>query len=309
LVRSLGVSQVVVAVNKLDTVEWSKDRYDDIVDVLKPFLVQAGFAPKRTKFAPAAAMAGVNLAHRDGDDAALLRQWYDGPTLLDLLDQLEPPQRSLDAPLRIPLVNIFRGQTSTTSGVGVSGRIVSGVVQAGERLRVVPGDETAVVRLIEHEDNTVPWAPAGANVTMFLSNIDPIQLNVGSVLCPQSDIVPLATTFEAKIMIFDIQKPIIQGAAVELFHHARETPANITRLVSSLDRATGSIIKTSPRVLQKSSAAVVQITLRSASLSGTVSKPMPLPLEPFDVNKDMGRILLRSGGETVAAGVVTRIIE
>ncbi|KAG7097235.1 hypothetical protein E1B28_004606 [Marasmius oreades] len=80
LVRSLGVSQLIVAINKLDQVEWDKSRYDEVCEQLRPFLVQSGFQPSRTKFAPVGAMLGVNLASRDGDAGAKLRDWYDGPT-------------------------------------------------------------------------------------------------------------------------------------------------------------------------------------------------------------------------------------
>ena len=85
LVRSLGVSQVVVAVNKLDVVGWDESRYLEIVDALRPFLLQTGFQNSKMKFAPVAAMAGVNLVDRNGPDGAMLRKWYQGPTLIDLL--------------------------------------------------------------------------------------------------------------------------------------------------------------------------------------------------------------------------------
>lgn len=85
LVRSLGVSQVVVAVNKLDVVGWDRSRYTEIVDALKPFLLQTGFQNSKTKFAPVAAMSGMNLVDRGGADGAELRKWYKGPTLVDLL--------------------------------------------------------------------------------------------------------------------------------------------------------------------------------------------------------------------------------
>jgi len=85
LVRSLGVSQVIVAVNKLDMVGWDRSRYAEIVDALKPFLLQTGFQSSKTKFAPVAAMTGVNLVKRDGPHGTELRKWYNGPTLVDLL--------------------------------------------------------------------------------------------------------------------------------------------------------------------------------------------------------------------------------
>lgn len=141
-----------------------------------------------------------------------------------------PPARDILAPLRIPLSNVFK---SHGSGVAVSGRLCAGVVQVGEKLRILPGDETGVVKCrslflsqcsltdnfkaIEIEDASVPWAAAGSNVTLYLTAIDPVNLNIGSVLCPPGDLVPLATHFSARIIVFDIQVPITAGVSVVVF--------------------------------------------------------------------------------------------
>jgi elongation factor 1 alpha-like protein len=180
------------------------------------------------------------------------------------------------------------------------------VVQVGDRLRVLPGDETAAVKMIEVKEESVAWAAAGMNATLYLTSIDLVQLSIGSVLCPPTSLVPLATTFTARIIIFDIQIPIITGASIELFHHSRDVPATVSNLITTLDRGSGSIIKKKPRVLTKGTSAEVQITLRTQSLSGP-SVARPIPLESFSVNKDMGRILLRRGGETIGAGIVLEI--
>lgn len=88
-------------------------------------------------------MAGVNLLARDTPEAQPLKAWYKGPTLVALLDKLEPPTRDITAPLRFPIANVFKGQQG---GIAASGRVCGGLVQVGERLRVLPGDETAIVR-------------------------------------------------------------------------------------------------------------------------------------------------------------------
>ncbi|KAG1773867.1 P-loop containing nucleoside triphosphate hydrolase protein [Suillus occidentalis] len=299
LVRSLGVSQVIVAVNKLDQVNWDQSRFEEICGLLRVFLVQSGFPSSKTSFIPVSAMLGVNLVNRINADAAVLSKWYDGPTLVDLLDELEPPTREIASPLRLPISNVFKGQSS---GTGVTGRICGGVVQVGERLRVLPGDESAIVRLIDVEEQSVPWAAAGTNVTLYLTSIDPIHLSIGSVLCPPSDIVPLATVFTARIIVFDIQLPITTGASIELFHHSRDVPATISKLIATLDRASGVVTKQNPRVLTKGTSAEVEISLRAGTLSGPALSARPIPLEAFSVNKDMGRILVRRGGETISAG-------
>ncbi|KAF9246907.1 P-loop containing nucleoside triphosphate hydrolase protein [Melanogaster broomeanus] len=299
LVRSLGVSQVIVAVNKLDQVNWEQSRYDEICEQLRTFFTQSGFHSSKTRFVPVGAMLGVNLVERKAPEASAVSMWYKGPTLVDLLDKLEPPVRDIASPLRLPISNVFKGQSS---GTGVTGRICAGLIQIGERVRVLPGDETAIVKSIEVDERNLPWAVAGTNATLHLTAIDPIHLNIGSVLCPPTDLVPLAISFSARIIIFDIQLPIISGASVELFHHSRDVPATISKLVATLDRAVGSIAKRSPRVLTKGTSAEIEITLRGDTLSGPGAVARPIPIEPFSVNKDMGRILLRRGGETIAAG-------
>ncbi|KAG1842211.1 P-loop containing nucleoside triphosphate hydrolase protein [Suillus subluteus] len=304
LVRSLGVSQVIVAVNKLDQVNWDPSRFEEICGLLRAFLVQSGFPPSKTSFVPVSAMFGVNLVNCTDADASALSKWYKGPTLVDLLDKLEPPTREIASPFRLPISNVFKGQNS---GTGVTGRICGGVVQVGERLRVLPGDESAIVRLIDVEEQSVPWAAAGTNATLYLTSIDPIHLSIGSVLCPPSDIVPLATVFIARIIVFDIQLPITTGASIELFHHSRDVPATISKLIATLDRASGVVTKKNPRVLTKGTSAEVEISLRAGTLSGPALSARPIPLEPFSVNKDMGRILVRRGGETISAGIVVDI--
>jgi elongation factor 1 alpha-like protein len=106
---------------------------------------------------------------------------------------------------------------------------------------------------------------------------------------------------------------------VELFHHSRDLPATISKLVSTLDRASGKVIKRNPRcvlpldgegpltlfrVLTKGMSAEVQVALRpnGVSVGGSSSVVQPIPLEPFAQSKEMGRILIRRGGETIAAG-------
>ncbi|EGO01586.1 hypothetical protein SERLA73DRAFT_176962 [Serpula lacrymans var. lacrymans S7.3] len=305
LVRSLGVAQVIVAVNKLDQVNWDRSRYEEISELLRTFLTQSGFHPSKSKFVPVGAMLGVNLVNRTGPDAATLAAWYKGPTLVDLLDKLEPPLRDLTSPLRLPISNVFKGQGS---GIGATGRICGGIVQVGERVRVLPGDESAVVKLIDVEEESVPWAAAGTYATLYLTAIDPIHVNIGYVVCSTTDLVPLATVFTARIIVFDIQLPITAGASVELFHHSQDVPATISKLVTSLDRTSGAVLKKNPRVLTRGLSAEVEITIRPSSLSGPSSSTRPIPLERFSSSKDMGRILIRRGGETISAGIVLDII-
>lgn len=155
---------------------------------------------------------------------------------------------------------------------------------------------------IEVDEDSASYAVAGQNVTLYLSNIDPINLSIGTVLCPTSIPVPLVTKFTAQILVFDLQSPIIAGTPVELFHHSMNLPATISRLVSILEK--GQVVRERPRVLQKGTTAMVELSLRPSS-AGRISS---IPLETATDNKEMGRVLIRRNGETIAAGMVMELL-
>ncbi len=158
---------------------------------------------------------------------------------------------------------MFKGQGT---GTGVSGRLCTGVVQVGEQLRILPGDEAAVVKCmslcsviyrltdvfnaiaaISVDEESVTWAAAGSNATLYLTMVDPIHLNIGYVLCPPTNLVPLTSTFTARIIVFEIETPLTIGASVELFHHSYNVPATISKFLATLDKGTGNVIKKNPR--------------------------------------------------------------
>ncbi|KDN43787.1 hypothetical protein K437DRAFT_225393 [Tilletiaria anomala UBC 951] len=299
LVRSLGVQQLVVVVNKMDALDYEQQRFDNIVTTLKPFLAQTGFDVSKVSFVPCGAAVGENLSTRDPEGG--LQRWYTGPKLVEVLDKLDPPSRQLDSPLRMPVTNVFKGQTAIASGVGAAGRVISGIVQIGDRLRVVPGDETAIVRHIEQDGEPVPWAVAGANVTAYLSGIDQIHVNVGSVLCPPSSPVPLCTSVLAQVLVFQPTYPLVAGTNIEVFHHSANIAATLSELIVTIDKGSGAVLKRSPRVLAHGTSAQVRIALRAG---GSAGQSAGVPMEEFKQNKEMARILLRRNGETVAAGIV-----
>jgi len=94
LARGLGVSQLIVAVNKLDAVDWSQARFEEILGMLEPFLVENGFNAKRIQFVPTSGLTGVNVKDKPGKDVKL-SEWYKGPTLLEAIDSFAPAQRNV----------------------------------------------------------------------------------------------------------------------------------------------------------------------------------------------------------------------
>ncbi|KAI9091731.1 P-loop containing nucleoside triphosphate hydrolase protein [Phlyctochytrium arcticum] len=296
LIRSLGVSQLIVAVNKLDLVDWNKSRFDAIVEKLSAFLAQVGFRKQKLFFVPTSGFSGENLLKRENPD---LKSWYSGPTLIDQIDAFEPPERAIDKHFRLSISDFFKGGIGAggSGAVSVSGRIEAGNVQVGDAVLVMPINEKGTVRGLEVAEEPVKWAAAGDNVLMSLSGIDITHVNVGSVLCDPNAPIPVTTHIKAQIVTFEIQIPLTIGVPVVFHHQSLSEQATITKLVSLLNKSTGEVTKKNPRALAKNATAIVEIKTNR-----------PLCIDTFRDSKDMGRFLLRAGPVTVAAGIVLEIL-
>ena len=118
---------MVVAVNKMDesSVKWSKDRYNEIVTTLKPFISSCGYDPEKDCiYLPLSALAGENIKDPVSKTTC---PWYQGPTLLEVLDNLELPPRNPDGPLRIPVLDKMKDR-----GAVIFGKVESGTVKVGD---------------------------------------------------------------------------------------------------------------------------------------------------------------------------------
>ncbi|KAI9306656.1 P-loop containing nucleoside triphosphate hydrolase protein [Cunninghamella echinulata] len=295
LARSLGVKQLVIAVNKLDVMEWDQGRFDEIVNKLSVFLLQAGYKKNDLTYVPVSGLTGENLISPSQDKR--LTQWYHGPSLLEAIDSIQPPTRLINKPFRMSVTDFFKGGFTSSGGISVGGSIDSGTIQIGEQVMVVPGNEVGIVKSIQANEENVSWGAAGDSILMTILGLDLLNLNTGSVLCNPLEPVPVTTTFTAQIVVFDIKIPITSGFPVILHHQSLNEPASIIKLISTLDKSTGEVIKRNPRHLSKGATAKVKIQLSHR----------PIPLETFKDNKQLGRIMLRKGGETVAAGVVDEV--
>ncbi|TPX66955.1 hypothetical protein SpCBS45565_g04109 [Spizellomyces sp. 'palustris'] len=302
LLRSLGVTQLIVAVNKLDVVglhakvDWSKTRFDEISEKLSHFLSQVGFRKQKVTFIPTSGYTGENLVKRASDK---LKAWYSGSTLVEQIDAFEAPQRAVDKPFRLSIADYFKGGIGAGGGgaVSVSGRIEAGSVQVGEVVLVMPINEYGTVRALEVSEEAVKWAAAGDSVLMSLTGVEIAHINVGSILCDPSAPVAVTSHFRAQIVTFDIQIPLTIGVPVVLHHQSLTEQSTITKLSALLNKSTGETIKKNPRALPKNVTAVVEI-----------KTSRPVCLETFKDSKELGRFMLRAGPVTVAAGIVLEIL-
>jgi elongation factor 1 alpha-like protein len=292
LVRSLGVSQLAVVVNKLDNVKWDQKRYKEIKEKLSHFLKQTGFKDSDVTFVPCSGLTGENLCKKSEQP---LLAWYSGPCLVDVIDKFKSPERPISKPCRITIADIFKGQVA---GVCISARIDAGFVTTGQKMMILPSAEPCSVKSISLNDESTEKAFAGDNVVIILLGCDVNNFNIGSVICDPSFPVPVSSKFEAKIVVFNsVHIPITKGFPVVIHFGSSSEQAVVKKLVSQINRSTGEVMKNRPRCLFKNSSGVVVIE---------VSRP--ICLEKYKDNKDLGRFMLRSSGNTIAAGLIDQIM-
>ncbi|KAJ5479112.1 hypothetical protein N7530_004621 [Penicillium desertorum] len=278
LVRSMGVQKIVVAVNKMDTVQWDRERFEEIEQQISAFLTTAGFQDSNISFVPCSGVLGDNISRRTNDPHA---SWYTGRTLIEELETSEPYTHALEKPLRMTIGDVFRG--GVQSPLSISGRIDAGSLQMGDHILIMPSGETATVRSLEVDSQPSDWAVAGQNVVLNIANIDPIHLRSGDVVCRPSSPIPTITSFTAKVLAFEHLMPM----QVDVHRGRLHVPGRISKLVASLDKASGAAIKKRPKIVGPG--VVVRVV---------VEMDQAVPLEAPT------RIVLRAGGSTVAAGLL-----
>ncbi|XP_069462838.1 HBS1-like protein isoform X1 [Ambystoma mexicanum] len=293
LVRSLGVTQLAVAVNKMDQVSWEHERFKEITSKLGHFLKQAGFKETDVAYIPTSGLGGENLITKS--QLSELTQWYKGPCLTEQIDSFKSPQRSVEKPFRLCASDVFKDQGA---GFCVTGKIEAGYVQTGDKLLAMPPNESCTVKGITLHDEPVDWAAAGDQVSLTLTGMDIIKINVGCVFCGTKEPIRACTRFRARVLIFNFEIPITQGFPVLLHYQTISEPATITKLVSVLHKSSGEVVKKKPKCLTKGQNALIELQTHR-----------PIAIELYKDFKELGRFMLRYSGSTIAAGVVTEIKE
>ena len=279
LVRSMGVQRIVIAVNKFDSMNWVKDRFDEISQQVSAFLTSAGFLPKNLAFVPCAGITGDNIVRKTENPKA---SWYTGPSLLSLLEASEPISRALEKPLRLTIDDIFRG--GVQNPLSVSGRLEAGTAQTGDAVLIVPANQTATIKGLEVDSEPADWAVAGQNTILHLVNIEAKYLKSGDVICPPATPIKCVTSFIVKALAFEHITPM----HCEVLRGRLHAPGRVTQLVAQLDKASGQIVKgRKPRLIKPGSVARLLVEVDD-----------PIPLEQGQ------RVILRAGGETMGAGLV-----
>lgn len=293
LVKTAGVQRLIVVVNKMDeaTVQWQQSRYDEIQGKLTPFLRSAGFNPKTDiKYIPVSAFAGHNLKERVPKSVC---DWYDGPSLLEYLDNLELGDRKISAPLKMPISEKYNDM-----GTVVVGKLEAGKIKKGDSLMLMPNKTTVeAVAIFNEQEEEVPAAISGDNVRVKLKGVDHEDVSVGFVLSDPVNPVHVATHFEAQLAILEHRNIICAGYSAVVHCHTVSQEASLAALLHYYDKKTGKKSRRGP-----------QFAKRGMKIIALVELAAPICVERFKDYPQLGRFTLRDEGRTVAIGKVTKLI-
>lgn len=283
--RALGVTNLVICINKMDVVNYDKDVFNSICEQLQAFL--RGFGAENIAFIPTSAQLGENIL-----DHAPVMCWYEGPTVIEALNNLTPPPHTFDNFVLTPFDTSDHG-----SEVVVVGCVDDGFVCVGDKVKIVPLDQIAIVKNIQVADKNVEHAFPGSIATILINTkLTSDAVVVGSALCSPQNSLPSEMEFTARVVTFDTDTPIKIGSYLVFHRNAADASVRVAKIFGLVDKNTKQITKKNPIIVPKNSCAMIHFELNA-----------PLPLEVYDRSHLFGRFILRSNGMTVAFGSITSI--
>jgi sulfate adenylyltransferase subunit 1 len=280
----LRVGQVVLAVNKMDLVDYAEDVFDRIVTEFAAAAASLrldGFVP-----IPVAALVGDNVVERSTH-----MDWYTGPSLLEFLEQVTP-RAAENVGGRFPVQVVIRPQTAEYPDYrGYAGRVEGGPLAVGDKVVVLPGGRATTIAGIDTPDGGLADAPPGRSVTLRLS--DDIDIARGDLIALDRDPRPAVVRELTATVCWLVPEALRPGARLLLRHTTRQVLAIVDSIESRLDVA--SLTRTDADELGLND--IGTIRLRTAE---------PVMVDPYEVNRSTGAFLLvdESSGATVAAGMV-----
>ncbi|KAK4055436.1 translation termination factor GTPase eRF3 [Microbotryomycetes sp. JL221] len=294
LVKTAGITKLVVVVNKMDdpTVNWDKERYDEIVTKLSPFLKGSGYNLKTdVVFIPVSGFTGANLKENVDRKVA---SWVEGVSLLNYLDTMELMDRKNNAPLMIPISEKY-----SDMGTIIVGKIESGQLRKGSNLVLMPNKNAVSVSAIYNElEEEIDAAYCGDNIRVRLRGVEDDEISTGFVLTSPKAPVHTVTQFEAQLVILDHKNIITAGYGAIMHVHTLSEEVTLNALLHYYDKKTGRKSRRPPQFAKKG--------MKVIALLETTA---PVCVEKFSEHPQLGRFTLRDEGKTVAIGKITKLIE
>ncbi len=289
LAKTLGVPQIIIAVNKMDATMpegYSEEVYNKVKVEVGKLLRMVGVNPADTPFIPVSALKGDNTTKGSQNN---MKSWYKGDSLLDALNKLKEPPKPTGKPLRVPIQDVY-----SITGIGTVpvGRIETGVMKPGQKVSFQPSNKLGEVKSIEMHHEMVQEAHPGDNVGFNVRGIGKKDIRRGDVCGPEEKPPRVAKSFSARILVMNHPSVIALGYTPVFHCHTAQVACTFEELTAKLDRATGTVKEKNPDFLKTGDAAVVKIR-----------PTKPMVIERNEDLPPLARFAIRDMGQTVAAGM------
>ncbi|MBD3203469.1 translation elongation factor EF-1 subunit alpha [Candidatus Woesearchaeota archaeon] len=294
LARTLGVDQLMVIINKMDMTNYDQSKYDKTKEQVQKLLKTVGYKVDKVQFVPTSGLKGDNVAKKSEN-----MDWYDGPTMVEALDNFDVPEKPVDLPLRLPIQDVYN-----ITGIGLVpvGRVETGIIKPGEKIIAVPGREgkgvNGEVKTVEMHHEQMPQAEPGDNIGFNVRGMGKKDIARGDVVGHPDDVPTIATEFTAHMVILNHPTVVTVGYTPVFHIHTAQVACQITAIEKKLNPATGEVEEENPDFLKNGDAAIVKI------------KPTtPLVIEKQKDIPQLSRFAIRDSGTTVAAGMCIDLVK
>ncbi len=285
LAKVLGINQMIVAINKMDTVNYDRIRFEEVKEQVLNLLKTIGYDVSKVHVVPISAYYGDNVVKKSDK-----MDWYHGKTLVEYFDEFEVPPKPIDKPLRLPIQDVY---TITGHGTVPVGRVESGTLKAGDKVIIMPSKAVGEVKRIEMHHQELPEAKPGDNIGFNIKGVDKKDIKRGYVVGHPDNPPTVAKTFTAQIVVLQHPTAISVGYTPVFHVHTAQVPCRIIEIVEKKDPRSGETLEKNPDFIKTGDAAVVKI------------QPLkPLVIEKYTDFPALGRFAIRDMGTTVAAGIV-----
>jgi len=303
LAYTLGVKQLILGVNKMDSTEppFSEARFTEIVGEVSRYVKTIGYNPENVPFVPISGWNGDNMLEAS-DNMKWFKGWtkkikdkeFTGVTLYDALDDIEAPKRPTDKPLRLPLQDVYK-----IGGIGTVpvGRVETGIIKPGMIVTFAPVNLTTEVKSVEMHHTALEEAQPGDNVGFNVKNISVKDVRRGNVCGDSKNDPPKETEeFKAQVIILNHPGQIQAGYSPVVDCHTSHIACKFRELVEKCDRRSGKKLEDAPANVKSGDAAIVNMVPQKAMCVESYSDYPPL-----------GRFAVRDMRQTVAVGVIKEV--